>query len=154
MWKPKLLDLRKPSPLCASVMLDVDICGCIHYLREVFSDKWILNPCYLYKATDEVHNSFDLVSCSTSIFQTDSLLFCLPCSTRGFTAGAKSNCAYDVKDCCQYPFIMPTYGIHCMLNIHAPMKYTWPWYAYKAHGYSSEWLQIPRIHIAPTEPQW
>lgn len=32
--------------------------------REIFSDKWILNPCYLYKAADEVHNSFDLVSYS------------------------------------------------------------------------------------------
>lgn len=85
---------------------------CMHYVHEMFSDKWILNPCGLYKATDEVHNGFDLVSCSTSLLQTDSLLFCLPCSTRGFTAGAKSNCAYNVKDCCQDPYIIPTYGIH------------------------------------------
>lgn len=68
-------------------------------------------------------------------FQADSLLCCLPYIAWEFTAGAESNCAYNAKDCCQYPYIIPTYGI-AMLNIHAPMKYTWPWYAYKAHSCS------------------
>lgn len=115
MWEPELQAEQKPSPLSLSLppLLNVDICCPVHYLHEIFSDKWILSPCYLYKATYEVHNSFDLVSCTTPLSpQQIPCFFCLQSSTWGFTAGAKSNCAYNVKDCCQYPYIMPPYGIH------------------------------------------
>lgn len=76
--EPELPDSPKPSPLliCVPPLQDVDICCCIHYLCETLGDKWILNPCYLYKAADEVHNSFDLVSRSApTLLQTDALLF-------------------------------------------------------------------------------
>lgn len=40
--------------------------------------------------------------------------------------GHSSNCAYKVKDCCQYPCIIPTYGTH------SRVKYTWPHEIYMA----------------------
>lgn len=97
-----------------------------------------------------------MLSSPSSLLPTDSLLFCLPRSTWGFTAGAKSNCAYNVKDCCQYPYIMHTYGTHgyvkytCSHEIYMTMvciQSPWLWQG---------WLETPqpRIHISPTEPRW
>lgn len=115
------------SPLSMSVpvLRGGDICCRIHYLREIFSDKWILNPCYLCKATDEVHNSFDLVSYTTPsrphpplLNRSPAVLFTM-LNLRIYYR-AKSNCAYNVKDCCQCPYIMPTHGIH------GYVKYTCP----------------------------
>lgn len=94
---------------------------CMHYLHEMFSDKWILNLCYLYRATDEVHNSFDLVSFSTLptnhpffflLHRILSFFFVCNAQPEDLLQGQNSNCAYKVKDCCQYPYIIPTYGTH------------------------------------------
>lgn len=46
-------------------------------------------------------------------FFTESLLFSVyNAEPEDLLQGHNSNCAYKVKDCCQYPYIIPTYGTH------------------------------------------
>lgn len=93
--------------------------------REIFSDKWILYPCYLYKAGDEVHNSFDLVSCSAPPPpQTDSCFFVYHARPEDLLQGQRvivhimSRTVVSIHTSCTHMVYMG------LLNIHAPMKYT------------------------------
>lgn len=52
-WIPEQEESLFISWFLCPLLLCVDICCCIHYLCKLFSDKWILNLCYLNKATNE-----------------------------------------------------------------------------------------------------
>lgn len=108
---------------------------CMHYLHEMFSDKWILNLCYLYRATDEVHNSFDLVSFSTlptnhpfffsstqnpSLFLFTTLNLRIYCRGKTVIVHIKSRTVVSIHT--SFPHMVHI----AVLNIHDPMKYTWP----------------------------
>lgn len=96
----------------------------MYYRRETLSDEWIPNPCYLYKATDEVQNSFDLVSYSTPVLRQIPPSFVYHAQPEDLLQGQRVIVHITSRTVVRIHTSFPHMVYMAMLNIHDPMKYT------------------------------